>query len=71
MTQSFKYINFEGDIKAKIESNSLIDPNRYYDDSFRDKEWNKLNIKEHMQESIDEFMNDEIKNDDWIPKQKK
>lgn len=42
MTQSFKYINFEGDIKAKIESNSLIDPNRYYDDSFRDKEWNKI-----------------------------
>ena len=34
----------------------------------RDTEWNKLNIKEHMQENMDKFMNNEIKNDDWLSK---
>ena len=34
----------------------------------RDSEWTKLNIKEHMQENMDSFMNNEIKNDDWLCK---
>ena len=37
----------------------------------RDMEWNKLNIKEHMKQNMDEFMDNQIKNDDWLSKQKK
>ena len=34
----------------------------------RDTEWTKLNIKEKMQDNMDSFMNNEIKNEDWLSK---
>ncbi|SVE64044.1 uncharacterized protein METZ01_LOCUS516898, partial [marine metagenome] len=42
MTQSFRYINFEGNIKARIKTDSLIDADRYYDINFMNQEWKKI-----------------------------
>ena len=43
MTQSFRYVNFEGNIKARIKTDSLIDADRYYDINFMNQEWKKIN----------------------------
>ncbi len=42
MTQSFKYVDFDGSIKAKIKKDSLISPERYFDNNFKKLEWEKI-----------------------------
>ena len=37
----------------------------------RDVKWNKLIIKEHMKQNMDDFMDNKIKNEDWLKNQKK
>ena len=37
----------------------------------KDVVWNKQGIKEHMKTNMDDFMENNIKNDDWKANQKK
>ena len=37
----------------------------------KDVVWNKQGIKEHMKKNMDDFMENNIKNDDWKVNQKK